>query len=107
VTGPVLRALPTLTGGVLALGLGSLLLGGICADGPDSNAGEFLMFASGLWVFVAAGIFVANEAWRDRPLVERVQACGWSLATAFAMLALPLTLLTVAVWVLEALGGHL
>ena len=66
-----------------------------------------MRFSAALWVFVAGGIFVANEAWRDRSPFERLQAVGWCLGMALAMLLLPLVFLTAAVMVLEALGGHL
>ena len=74
---------------------------------PNPTGGEFLSFAVVLWIVAAAGIFVANEAWRGRSAADCVRAVGWCLAIALGLLLFPLVLLTAAVNVLEGLGGHL
>jgi hypothetical protein len=107
VTGPVLRAIPTLTGGLLGGALGSLILGGICANRPEPDGLELLAFAAALWIFIAAGMFAGNEGWRARSLPEFLAVSGGCLGMAFAMLLLPYVLFTVAVMILEAFGGHL
>ena len=105
--GPALRALPTLFGGVLGLALGSLILSGICANRPEPDGLELLAFAVALWIFVAAAMFAANEGWHSRSLPEVLTMSGGCLGMALAMLLLPYVLFTVAVMILEALGGHL
>ena len=105
--GPALRALPTLFGGVLGLALGSLIFSGICANLPEPDGLDLLALAAPLWAFVAAAMFVANEGWRGRSLPEGLMVFGWCLAMALALLLLPLVVLTVAVMILGALGGHL
>jgi|SRR4051812_14879301 hypothetical protein len=105
--GPSLRVLPTLTGGVLGVGLGSLMLSGVCANRPEPDGLELLAFAAALWAFVAAAMFAANEGWRGRSLPEAVMVFGSCLGLALAMLLLPWVLFTVAAMILMALGGHL
>jgi hypothetical protein len=107
VTAVRLRAVPTLTGGLLGIAFGSLALSGICANRVEPSGIEILPFAAGLWVFVAASVFAANEGWRGPSTSEWVRVFGRCLAIALLMLLLPVLLLTVAVNVLEALGGHL
>ena len=106
-TAAPLRAVPTLTGGLLAIAFGSLALSSICANRVEPSGLEMLPFAGGLWMFVAASVFAANEAWRGRSTFGRVRVFAQCLAIALAILLLPVLLLTVAVMVLEALGGHL
>jgi hypothetical protein len=105
-TRPAIRAVPALTGGLLGVALGWLILDGICANRPEPDGIEILPFAAALWLFVAGGVFAANEAWRGRSTLERARVFGWCLGIALALLLLPLVLLTIFVMVFEALGGH-
>jgi hypothetical protein len=104
---PALRVLPTLSGGVFGAAFGSLILSGFCANRPEPDGLELLAFAAVLWIFVAAAMFAANEGWRGRSLPEVLAVSGGCLGMALAMVLLPYVLFTVAVMILEALGGHL
>ena len=106
-TAPALRAVPSLTGGLLGAAVGSLVLDSVCAGRPEPNGVQILPFAMALVVIVAGGVFTANEGWRGRSIAGLLRVFGLSLVVGLALLLFPFVLLTVAVMVLEALGGHL
>lgn len=106
-TAPALRVAPSVIGGLLGAAIGSLVLDSLCTGRPEPNGAQLLPYAIALWIVVAGGIFAANEAWRGGSASAWLRTFGWSLLTALALLLLPLVLLTVAVMILEALGGHL
>jgi len=106
VTGPGLRLGPSLAGALVAAGVGLLAFGYCAASAPHNAALEYWSILLGWWVFAAACLYAANQAWNVQAPAPRLRLFALCLAIA-AVPLLPLVLFTVSVMILEALGGHL
>jgi hypothetical protein len=103
VTASGLRLGPSIAAAVLALAVGTLVVGACVST--QSLTG-FVALGVGWWLFAAGCLFAANQAWVDRSRAERVRTmvvCLFIVGAPF----LPFVLFVVAVNVWEALGGHL
>jgi hypothetical protein len=98
-----LRLGPSIAGAVLALAVGTLLVG-TCMS--TRSLMGFAALSAGWWLFAAGCLFAANQAWIDRSHGERVRTFVVCLVIVAAPF-LPFVLIVVAVNVWEALGGHL
>jgi hypothetical protein len=98
-----LRLGPSIAGTVLALAVGTLVVGACMST---RSLMGFVAFGVGWWLFAAGCLFAANQAWVDRSRAERVRTFVVCLLIVGAPF-LPFVLFVVAVNVWEALGGHL
>lgn len=101
-TTPALRLGPSIAAAVLALAVGTLVVG-LCVATPSLPG--FIAFGVGWWLFAAACLFAANRAWTGRSRAERLRIFVVCLLIVGAPF-LPFVLLVVGVNVWQALGGH-
>src|SRR3954465_3501316 len=103
-----LRVVRTLAGLLLAVALGSLIMG-TCSFGFQQMdglgaPGVAPLGAIALWVFAAGSVYAANRQWLGRTRDQRLNRFALCLAIALPLLPV---ILIVGVNVFLALGGHL
>jgi hypothetical protein len=102
-TSHALRLGPSIAAIVLALAVGTLVVGSCMSTRSLTG---FVAFSVGWWLFAAGCLFAANQAWVNRSRAERMRTLVVCLLIVGAPF-LPFVLFVVAVNVWEALGGHL
>ena len=100
-----LRLWPSLAGSLLAIAVGALTFGSICAKvRRGAHEVEGLLFVVVLWTFAAGCLYAANESWIGRDRQERAERFVLCLVLALPVLAL-LVLFGVSLY--DALGGRM